>query len=191
MNFTLIFLLRWNYFWVLANTNEDVWCKECLLLSRFSGVTIDGVWIGERIYWPLTLGTTSNYSAIATLHTSQITTATAKPFPACCVFASRSLVTVFNSGVSSASRAQVLLPHSPVQNFVNYQLTTLNYIAISSRPPLHNSTDWSLQTVLLITSRHGPHKKHPVSTVSLLLRAYLFSRERVNWAFAHDLTIVA
>jgi hypothetical protein len=44
------------------------------------------------------LRTTSNYSAIATLHNSQITTATAKPFPACRVFTSRSLATASNSG---------------------------------------------------------------------------------------------
>jgi hypothetical protein len=35
-----------------------------------------------------------------------------------------------------------------------------------------------LQTVLLITSRHGPDRKHPIPTVSLLLRAYSFPRER-------------
>jgi hypothetical protein len=47
-------------------------------------VAIDGVWIGEWISWPLihTLGTTSNYSATANLHNSQITTAPAKSFPA-------------------------------------------------------------------------------------------------------------
>jgi hypothetical protein len=49
------------------------------------------------------LGTTSNYSATANRHDSQITTAYAKSFPACCVFTSRYLVTVSNSGDSSAS----------------------------------------------------------------------------------------
>jgi hypothetical protein len=44
------------------------------------------------------LGYVSNYSATANLHNSQITTASAKPFPVCCVFNSRSLVTVPNSG---------------------------------------------------------------------------------------------
>jgi hypothetical protein len=43
---------------------------------------MDRVWIGELIidhlYTPL--GTTSNYSAIANLHTLQITIALAKPF---------------------------------------------------------------------------------------------------------------
>jgi hypothetical protein len=44
------------------------------------------------------LGTASSYSATAYLHNSQITTAPAKPFPACCVFTSRSLATAYNSG---------------------------------------------------------------------------------------------
>jgi hypothetical protein len=54
------------------------------------------------------LRTTSNYSAIANLHNSQITTATAEPYPACCVFTSCSLATASNSGDHSASHAQVL-----------------------------------------------------------------------------------
>jgi hypothetical protein len=45
-------------------------------MSHFRGVTIDGVWIGVLDYRPLVtqLATTSNYGAIADLHTSQITT---------------------------------------------------------------------------------------------------------------------
>jgi hypothetical protein len=47
-------------------------------VTCFGGVTIDGGWIGEWIFGPL--GTTSSYSATATLHNSQITTAPDKPF---------------------------------------------------------------------------------------------------------------
>jgi hypothetical protein len=68
----------------------------------------------DHLYTPL--GTTSNYSATANLHNSQITTAPAKPFLSCCVFISRSLTTASNSGDSSASRAQVLSSHTSVQN---------------------------------------------------------------------------
>jgi hypothetical protein len=39
------------------------------------GVTIDGVWIGDWIYWPLT---TSNYSALANSYTHLLTTAHTK-----------------------------------------------------------------------------------------------------------------
>jgi hypothetical protein len=59
------------------------------------------------------LGTTSNYSAIADLHTLQITTAPAKHFSACYIVTSRYMVTPSNSGDSSASRAQVLLSQPP------------------------------------------------------------------------------
>jgi hypothetical protein len=48
------------------------------VLTRFRGVTIDGVCTAEWIYWPL--GTTSNYRTIADLHTLKITTAPVKPF---------------------------------------------------------------------------------------------------------------
>jgi hypothetical protein len=81
------------------------------------------------------LGTTSNYSAIADLHILQITTASAEPFIVCCIFTSRSLATVSNSGDSSASCTQVL-------------------------PPVQNSTELITPTVLVKTSRHGPHRKH-------------------------------
>jgi hypothetical protein len=60
----------------------------------------------DRLYTQL--GKTSNYSTTANLHISQITTAPAKHFPACCVFTSRSLAVASSSGDSSASRAQVL-----------------------------------------------------------------------------------
>jgi hypothetical protein len=49
------------------------------------------------------LETTSNKSASANLRNSQITTASAKLFPACRVFTSRSPVTFSNSGHSSVS----------------------------------------------------------------------------------------
>jgi hypothetical protein len=81
------------------------------------------------------LGTTNNYSDIANLHIVQITTAPAKPFPACCVLTSPSLATASNSGDSSSSRAQVPLSQPPVQNSCQ-----LNYSAISSQPPLQSST---------------------------------------------------
>jgi hypothetical protein len=52
------------------------------------------------------LETASIYSATANLHTLQITTERANPFPARCVFTSRFLATMSKSGNSSASRAR-------------------------------------------------------------------------------------
>jgi hypothetical protein len=68
-------------------------------------------------------GITSNYSATANLHNSQMTTAPAKPFPACCVSTSRSLAMASNSGDSSDSRSRVLSPQPPMQNWT--ELTEL------------------------------------------------------------------
>jgi hypothetical protein len=39
---------------------KDHLSVDGITMSRFGGVTIDGVWIGERIYWPL-IHTTMNY----------------------------------------------------------------------------------------------------------------------------------
>jgi hypothetical protein len=96
-------------------------------------------------------GTTSNYSAIADLHTLQITTASTKSSPSCSVFNSRSLATTSKSGDSSASLSQVLLLQSSAQNSTELSVNSL------------------LQTVLLIISRQGPHIKHPVSIVVVQL----------------------
>jgi hypothetical protein len=71
------------------------------------------------------LVTTSNYNATSNLQNSQITTAPAKPFPACCVFTSRSLATASKIGDSSASRAQVLTSsQSTMQNSTSHCLAT-------------------------------------------------------------------
>jgi hypothetical protein len=82
-------------------------------------VPINGVWIGEPIYWPLIttrFEITSNYSATANLHKSKITTAPDKPFSACCIFSSRFLAMASNSGDALVSRAQALPSPIPIQN---------------------------------------------------------------------------
>jgi hypothetical protein len=91
--------------WLLCSFIEDTYCHV------FGSVTIDGVWIGLsdlllHLYTPL--GITSKYGAIGNLHTSQITIAPAKAFPACCVSNSRTLGTASNSGDSSAFRTHVV-----------------------------------------------------------------------------------
>jgi hypothetical protein len=101
----------------------------------------------DDLYTPL--GTTSNYSATASLHNSQITTAPAKSLPVFCVFTSRSLAKVSNSGDFLALRAQVL----------------------SSEPPMQNSTELIAPTVMVITSRERLLRKHRYSTVACVYTA--------------------
>jgi hypothetical protein len=60
----------------------------------------------DRLY--TRLGSTSTYSATAKLHIHKSPQHTLSPFPACCVFTSRSLATAYNSGDSSASRSQII-----------------------------------------------------------------------------------
>jgi hypothetical protein len=92
------------------------------------------------------LGTRSNYRATANLHNSQITTSPAKPLPTCCSFTSSSLETVSNSGDFSASVAQIL----------------------PSQPSMQNSIQLNAPSVLVIISRHGPHRKHHSSIVAFV-----------------------
>jgi hypothetical protein len=92
------------------------------------------------------LGAISIYSAIVDLRNSQINTTHAEPFPGCYVFTSRSLATVSNNGVYTASRAQVL----------------------SSQLPVQNSTELISPTVLFINSLHGSSRKHRSSVVAFL-----------------------
>jgi hypothetical protein len=68
------------------------------------------------------LGSTSNYSATADLHNSQITTAPAKPFSSLLCLHEPFPSNGFNSGDSSASHAQLLSSQSSVQN--STELTT-------------------------------------------------------------------
>jgi hypothetical protein len=89
--------------WKILFTVEYVLSRVC--------VTVDGVRIGEWIYWPLiqTTRTAGNYSTTANDHNSQITTAPVKHFPACCDCTSRSPITAYNSGDSSASALKSFL----------------------------------------------------------------------------------
>jgi hypothetical protein len=122
-----------------------------------------GLVIGFIDHFNIPLGTASTYNAITDFHTSQITTAPAKPFPPCCIFASHSLATVPNSGDSSASRSQALLSQPLVQNFFNCQL---NYSAISSQPPLQSSTEVVAPILIFITPRGVTRRQQPVSPVA-------------------------
>jgi hypothetical protein len=84
---------------------------ECrfLILSCISGcVTIDGVWIGEWIFWSLIYTTWND--------TLQITDMQRLVSSAITVSTSRFLATASTEGDCSASRTQVLLSQPPVKN---------------------------------------------------------------------------
>jgi hypothetical protein len=80
------------------------------VFSHSMCVTIDWVWISEldSLTTYTRLGTTSNYSAPIKLHNSQITIAAAKPLSSLLYLHQPFPRNGFNSGDSSASRAQVL-----------------------------------------------------------------------------------
>jgi hypothetical protein len=82
---------------------------ECVGLQMEYGFTIG---FSNHLYTPL--GSTSNYSAIVNLHTSQITTTHAKSLAAC-VLNNRSPSTASKSRDFSASHAQVLSSQPSVQ----------------------------------------------------------------------------
>jgi hypothetical protein len=82
------------------------------------GVTIDRVWIGEWIYWPL-MHTTRNCKYLQRYRSSP--QHPLGPFPACCII-SGSLAGASGSGDSSASRARDLSSQPLVQNSALCQL---------------------------------------------------------------------
>jgi hypothetical protein len=137
-NFSSIFLTQLSVY-IFYLWHSQYYLKRSLMsiLSRI-GVTVDGVWIGEWIYWPL-IHTTRNYKHYKLIYTLyKLLEHQLSLFPACCVAVSPSLATTSNNGDSSASRAQVHSSHPPVQNW----------------------TKLIAPTVLVITSRHGTHRKH-------------------------------
>jgi hypothetical protein len=86
-------------------------------------VTRDRVWIGNRIYWTLTLVTTNHYGCLTELHTQKITVTTAhKVFS---VFTSRCLVAAYKGERSSSSGfPNSLRPQLPASRFSQLQLST-------------------------------------------------------------------
>jgi hypothetical protein len=94
------------------------------------------MYIGLLDHFTTRLETASNYSAIANLHNSEITTAPVKPFPACFVYTSCSLVTASKSGDPSVSTLK------------------------SSLHSLPYKTDLVSPVLFLITPQHGPSREH-------------------------------
>jgi hypothetical protein len=112
-----------SYLFIYSLFNNSVSNSHCIQSNDIftcRSVNIDGVWdwILDLLTTYTQLGTTSNCSATAGLHNSQITTVHTNPCPACCVFTSHSLATASNSWDSSASRAHVLASQTPIQNWL-------------------------------------------------------------------------
>jgi hypothetical protein len=103
---------------------------------------------------------TSNYSATANLHYSQITTAAAKPF---------------HPAVS---------PAIPWQRLLTVEILQLHALK-SSLHRLSYRTELVDPIVFKITPRHGPRRNTPFPTVPLLLRVDSLLRESVYRAVAH------
>jgi hypothetical protein len=161
--------------------------------------TKDGIRIGYRTYCPRThnseLHVITALSLISTIYSTP--TATAKPFPGCCVLTSHSLATASNNGEFSVFRAQTLPSPTLVQNFLPAMFSTeldhhlfsvslaelnctqhstifLNYL----RLPILNWLSVGLGSLLYSLGRTQQKTPFP-KTVSPLLLAYSLPRERV------------
>jgi hypothetical protein len=84
-------------------------------------VTVDGVWIGDQIYWTLTLVTANNYDSLTELHTPRINVTTEHKvfsgFTSCCFEA------VSNGGHSPSSGFQCPRSQLSASHNFNSQLT--------------------------------------------------------------------
>jgi hypothetical protein len=163
--------------WTLYLGNETVLLCRTLLAIRRGLDWIIG-FISLIYSW---LVTTSNYSATANLHTLLITTVPAKPFPACCVFTSRTLATASNSGHSSASRADVAPSPTLAQNCLPAIPSTELDRYIFSASPAEISCTQHYQTSTLFIYNHFAWTEYITlfPTIPLFLLEYSLPRERV------------
>lgn len=155
----------------------EMWkCKKnkCRIRSHIYGCDYKR----SMIWWLdlLTLlGTTSNYSALADLHTLEMTAANTKSSPARSVFNSRSLATAPICGDSAASCTQDLVTavHAEGLSIPSCQLPTIN-----SRTRL----------TLLIKFQYEPHREQHfhcyTQKIPWLLHAYSLLGEPIYRALA-------
>jgi hypothetical protein len=112
--------------WGLPNSRQGVACYPSVDFMRPEGVCfhphvvcvwlLDGVWIGEWIYWQLTdVKTTSNFNAVGNSCNHLTTSHTSFFF--CCVLTSRCLVVTSNGGRS---------PYSAFPNYIRVSATRFN-----------------------------------------------------------------
>jgi hypothetical protein len=121
--------------------------------------TIDGVWIDDRIYWTPWYSAWLHFTVYCYIHTGVQSH----------VFTSRCLVAASNSGrFPSSGFPNFLRPHPLAFNSnSSQQVSPTSYLTNTLTDSL-NSTELShSKSVLLITSRHGPHRKYRSSVVCL------------------------
>jgi hypothetical protein len=73
--------------------------------------------------------------------------------------------------LSTVEILQLLCSHHYCPADITRLICQLDYSPISSQPSLQNSTELIALTVLIMTSQHGPHKKHHSSIVTCVLFA--------------------
>jgi hypothetical protein len=123
-----------------------------IIMSCDCDMTLCGVLIGDGFIDRLftRLGTTSNYSATANLHNSQTITAPAKPF-------------------SSLLCLHQPFPGNGFHQWRFFSCTRSGPPFTAARAEFKSlSTELITPTVLVLDSRHGPHKKHRSSIVAFL-----------------------
>jgi hypothetical protein len=140
-----------------------------LVLSRVA-VTLDGVWIGDLIYWPLIHSqlVTTLYRSLS--HTDWCPRSVT-------VSTSRFLATDFNTGTITVSLNYTLhishiksSLHSRTFNWALLQLSLTIFFELPYR------TDLVAPVVSVITSRHGPTE----NTALIFFRAYMLRELRSN-----------
>jgi hypothetical protein len=110
-------------------------------------VTIDGVWICDRIYWTLT----SKDYAVTVLHISQVTISHTRSSQPVTVFTSRCFVVASNGRYSPSSGfPNGHRPQLPASNSNSSQLNPSGYLTHS---PANWLTDWVLVWVLCYDRR--------------------------------------
>jgi hypothetical protein len=126
--------------WIIFSTSNPMFIKSNVNIVTIL-VTICGIWIGDWIYWPLT---GRNYKQLRQFH----------------------WVTHSKDHCNhSLLCLHQLLPGDDSQQCPLFSCSRSYRLAtVSQRTPCSScrrSTDWLSLTVLLITSRHGLHKKTP------------------------------